>query len=258
MVNKISCRNTILVLAEKYNQKLYRILNIEDTNIEIYSCKEDESPLRRIEPSFVIIDCGFEIELGLKVLEKIKNVLPSVPVILITDKSSEEHAIQAFRLGAREYLRKPIDIFELQDTIQEILKLKRDSRERRVQFVPKIRADSGEFLSFRNTDKPVNLLASLNYIEQNFTEEICLSECAKIANLSKYHFCRLFKKHMGLSPMEYVNMRRIIKAKDLFSREDYNNTEISLTIGFNDYGTFLRNFKKITGLTPKKYRESLE
>ena len=76
-----------------------------------------------------------------------------------------------------------------------------------------------------------------------------------MANLSKYYFCRNFKKHFGTSPMKFVTLVKINKAKELLKREDLRVKEVASHAGFNNLGTFIRQFKKAEGLTPTSYKE---
>ena len=257
MENKIHIRASILVFAEQAQQKLYRSFSLKGENVEIYSCREAFYLIKDCQAKIIIIDCGINIKLALKILEKTKYSHPHIPVILLTDKSSEEYAIQAFRLGVREYIRKPVNISELKKTIKHLLKVKRTVQEKRIPFVQNKRIDLEGALFLVKSDKPVNILAAIYHIEENLSEKISLADCAKRARLSKYHFCRYFKKHMGMSPMKYASSLRIMKAKQLLQRDDLSITEVSLSVGFNDYSAFSRCFKEIEGVTPKKYKDSL-
>ena len=256
--DKTMHKESILVFADKIYHRLYQAISPDGEMVEVYSCSEAFELIKDCQANIVLIDFGFEINKGLKLLKEIKTLHPSVPIILLTDTSSEEAAIKAFRAGAREYLRKPVNIFELQGMIKSLLEIKRTSNERRLPFVPSRSGSFGELSTIPTTDKPTNLLLAIRYIEENLTDKICLTNCAKEANLSKYHFCRNFKKYMGMSPMKFVMAMRISRAKELLQRDNLNIIEIALEVGFNDYSCFIRGFKKFTGLTPKKYRDSLK
>ena len=60
-----------------------------------------------------------------------------------------------------------------------------------------------------------SVLRSISYISNNLASEITLEQLAAEAHLSKYHFCRLFKKHFAMTPMEFIACLRIRKAQDL-------------------------------------------
>jgi AraC-like DNA-binding protein len=151
-----------------------------------------------------------------------------------------------------------VNIFELQQTIKSLLKIKRSSKEKRSPFFPIISSDNETPAITATTSKPLNLLNIIHYIEEKLDEKICLTDCARKANLSKHHFCRNLKKYIGMSPMRFVTFLKVGRAKELLQREDLNITEVALEVGFNDHSSFVRGFKKLTGVTPKKYRDSIK
>ncbi len=95
------------------------------------------------------------------------------------------------------------------------------------------------------------------YIEQNYTARISLDVLAEHANLSKYHFCRLFKKLTGRTPFEYVNYLRVNEAIALISDTSASITDIAYQVGFNDANYFCRVFKETTGYTPSSIKSML-
>jgi len=248
--------SSIIVLAGKTEQKLYRAFSIEGEKIKIYSCKEAFNLVEEFQATVIIIDCGYEIGLGLKLLKNIKKAHPNTPVIMLTDKSSEDTVIQAFRLGARDYLKKTIDIFDLQNRIRDLLKINRNSREKRTRYYPNQNAALGNLSSIVNTDKPMSILAVIKNMEENLSDKIDLENCAKQANMSKYYFCRYFKENIGMTPMKFLKHMRINKSKKLLLNKNISSTEVGFAVGFNDYSTFSRNFKILIGMSPNKYRKT--
>lgn len=96
----------------------------------------------------------------------------------------------------------------------------------------------------------------LHYINQHFTEEISINELSQMFNMSESSLSHEFKKYSKKSVYEYVLYKRIIKAKEMLI-SDSNLTQISLDCGFNDYSNFLRIFKKISGCSPREYKNLL-
>jgi transcriptional regulator GlxA family with amidase domain len=102
----------------------------------------------------------------------------------------------------------------------------------------------------------VNLHKAIRFIENNLSQVIHLDRVAKEANIGRYHFCRLFKKRVGISPMRLVTFMRIEKAKKLLEKAELTISDVASDSGFNDISSFIKQFKKITGLTPAGYRKS--
>ena len=94
----------------------------------------------------------------------------------------------------------------------------------------------------------------MNYIESNYNTDITYPELAKLLNVSKYHFCHLFKEATGKTVVQYINDIRIDKAYNLLKNTDMNITQVSMSVGFNDMNYFSRLFRKHKNVSPSKVR----
>ena len=95
---------------------------------------------------------------------------------------------------------------------------------------------------------------AIEYIKENFYQNIKVSEISKIVNFSEYYFIKTFKNYTGTTPHEYLSNYRITTAKLLLSTTDLTVTDIAVKVGFSDANGFIKSFKKIMGTTPLKYR----
>ena len=95
-----------------------------------------------------------------------------------------------------------------------------------------------------------------DYINDNLAENLNLSKIAEIANISTYHFARLFKQKTGYSPHQYILQHRIEKAKTLLSKTNLSIVEIAYSIGCSSQSNFTSLFRQKVGTTPQKYRQS--
>jgi AraC family transcriptional regulator len=103
---------------------------------------------------------------------------------------------------------------------------------------------------------PRQLRLAIAYIQAHLNEEICLDAIADELGFSRYYFCRLFKQSTGFSPYQYVIRCRIERAKQLLKKGDESIAEIALTCGFSHQSHLHRHFKRLTGVTPKKFINS--
>jgi len=95
------------------------------------------------------------------------------------------------------------------------------------------------------------------YIESNFSEKLVLSEIAKHAYFSSFHFHRLFSLVVGETVNNFIVRKRIEKAAGLLIHQnEIPITEISETIGFTSLSSFSRSFKKFYGISPIEFKES--
>lgn len=93
------------------------------------------------------------------------------------------------------------------------------------------------------------------YIDNNFYDKISIEELARIANLSRYHFSRLFKELTNKTPSEYLNQVRVDKAEALLKYSDMNVTEVALSTGFSDPNYFSRVYKKYKNVSPSSVQK---
>lgn len=101
-----------------------------------------------------------------------------------------------------------------------------------------------------------NINRAINFLREYYNEDYSLEEVAKIANLSTYHFIRVFKNETGKTPIEYLLDFKIDKAKSLLTNKDKSISEICYDCGFNNPSHFTRVFKYKTGVTPSIYRKN--
>lgn len=92
----------------------------------------------------------------------------------------------------------------------------------------------------------------LQYITENYAETIYIDDLANFVNMSRYHFCRFFKKYIGMTPIEYLNLIRINDAYKLLLTTNITVTEAALQTGFENLSYFTKIFKKYKGISPSK------
>ncbi len=97
---------------------------------------------------------------------------------------------------------------------------------------------------------------AIDHIRKNFEKKITLEETASMVYLSPAYFSRVFKEEIGETFNYYVNKIRIEAAKKLLLNEKVPLVEISSMVGFEGQSYFSKVFKKLTGVTPGKFRES--
>ncbi|MBI1927481.1 helix-turn-helix transcriptional regulator [Candidatus Poribacteria bacterium] len=98
---------------------------------------------------------------------------------------------------------------------------------------------------------------ALDFIHTHYYEHhLSLKQIARKACLSDSHFCRHFRREVGMSCVQYLNHFRITRAKPLLSESKQTITAIASAIGFDNLTHFERVFKQIVGQTPSEYRNA--
>lgn len=208
-----------------------------------------------LNSSLAVIDCNFLGNRGLEALKSLKTAMPSLPVIFTTSQSTEDLCLNAFRLGARDYFKKPLVTKDILKSIELILRYKKKREKRgRTNVLLDIYADN-ILLEATSQNVSPNIEKTKKFIEENYNQPLSLQLLAKIACMSKYHFCRIFKKQVNMTYTKYLNTIRIKEAKRLLNTSLLSITEICFQIGYNDLTYFERVFKKLENCSPSSYRK---
>ncbi len=109
---------------------------------------------------------------------------------------------------------------------------------------------SKPILASRRDDK---VIAILHYLNAHLTEEIRIDDLAQRFYISKYHMMRRFKEETGYTIHHYISEKRLLLAQQ-FLQQGSSLTEVALSVGYQDYSTFSRAFKKQFGYIPSKSR----
>ena len=103
-----------------------------------------------------------------------------------------------------------------------------------------------------NSLKNDPIFLSIKFIDENIEQKINLDSLAKTYGMSLSQFSSLFKKHMNISPLDYIIEKKLEHSKNLL--KNYSVTEVSFMLGYENISYFIRLFKSKYGLTPKQFK----
>ena len=95
------------------------------------------------------------------------------------------------------------------------------------------------------------------YLDKNYKGKCTLAGIAARVNLSPNYLQTIFRRAMGVTPLEYVTRRRISEAKRMIAMESLSFSEISAELGFSSQSHFNKVFLERVGVTPNEYRRQL-
>lgn len=95
---------------------------------------------------------------------------------------------------------------------------------------------------------------AIQCIWERYEESLTVTDLARSAILSKYHFCRTFTRVTGVSPGRFLAAVRIFQAKRLLLATAMNVTDISFAVGYSSLGSFTNHFTDSVGVPPGRFR----
>lgn len=218
---ELSC-NLLKYLIAKYH------LPIE---IEGQAASGDEALelIFSLKPDIVFLDIEIPNHNGIEVMEKVQaSYTGTIKFIIITAYSYFEYAQAALRLGAKDILLKPVEPKQFIETMERVM-------------------------GYKYTDNS-SFNEILEYINNNYESCRGLEDCARHCHISPNYISRMFRKYTDVSFITYINELRIKKALELMKDTDLSIKEISRKVGYNNLNYFYKNFKAVTGTTPKAYK----
>lgn len=118
---------------------------------------------------------------------------------------------------------------------------------KQLQSIPSVKLQTKRDLCRR-------ILQGKEFIDSNFTQALTIDQIARAAGMSEYHFFRLFKQTIGLSPYQYILSCRLNNSVKLL-KTDHSVSDVAIAMGFSDIYAFSKAFKKHFGVSPKGYAE---
>jgi two-component system, response regulator YesN len=98
----------------------------------------------------------------------------------------------------------------------------------------------------------------INHIDMNLTESLSLRILSDQFSINSSYLSTIFKKEMGITITEYINQQKVRFAITLLNKTDTQIQNIASQVGIDDVNYFIKVFKKINGMTPKEYRDSIK
>lgn len=214
------------------------------------SMKRAQQFLQSQKVDLMISDIEMPGGSGLELIRWVRDNYPDIQCIFYTCHAEFSYCQEAIRMGAADYVLKPIPYGELEAIIDRTLKQVKANRE--VKGLQDMWSDLSEQQS---ENKPSLVETVKQMIKDNLAIEMSREELAQKVFVNPDYLSRLFKKETGMSLSEYMIQKRLMLAQQLLEATDLSIVEISGRTGFSYSSYFVRIFKKKIGITPQQYRE---
>lgn len=198
-----------------------------------------------------LLDIAMPGMTGLDAAQKIREKDEQAIIIFLTAFDEFDYARQAIRVQALDYLLKPVADDELLTVIEEGMRMIRMEIKR---ALPSFSGEDMDKDSMADVKKSVIKKQISDYIEENYINDLSLTDVAGALHYSDPYFCKIFKDCFGKSFILYLTELRIEKSKELLMDLTVNVKDISEKVGFRDSNYYAKVFKRMEGMTPSEYR----
>lgn len=228
------------------NTKLFYVI---DGEIVIETKKES---FTAVEGDMVLIPAGTMHNFHLSKLNFAKKYWLHVDIFSGTDNFFQHYSLPyKIHVGKNNYI---------ESLFQSILKLYKSktlcdrlSVSSMICSILSFYAEQGDYQDNNAVYDEID--ATIAHIKANYSLHFTLNELAKVASLSPSYFVRKFKERTGYSPLHYVNVLKIDKAKTMIEQSTEPINSIMEKLGFLDSAHFSKLFKSYTGYSPVQFRK---
>ena len=205
-------------------------------------------------PDIVLMDIEMPGIDGIEAAKRILAQYPDCKIIFVTAYSLFNYAYEAVRMGACDYILKPVDPDDVERSVLRCIRQIETERQLK-DMAPVVESlsESG------NYDKTTLMMEHVRtYLQHNYMlYDVSLDSISDILHINSSYFSQLFKRSFGVKFVDYLTDLRIRAAKDFLKDPFLTMAEVSGMVGYESPNYFTRVFKKTTGCTPTEYRRTI-
>jgi DNA-binding response OmpR family regulator/two-component sensor histidine kinase len=243
----------VLIVEDNQNIRTFLRENLESN----YRIKEASDGLDGLEraladpPDLIISDIAMPRMDGMELCRRVKSNIDTshIPVILLTARTSLVYKVDGFEKGADDYITKPFNMRLLAARIKNLIESRRALRE---QF-SKTFDLSPSHLVLNSLDE--ELLSQIkNVVDKHIDDSnFSVEKLASALNMSRTQLYRKLKSLTGKSPNQIIRSFRLERAAQLLKSGQYNVSDVTYMVGYNDLKSFREQFKKEYDVSPSEY-----
>ncbi|MCR5291193.1 MAG: response regulator [Treponema sp.] len=231
--------------------------------------KQGKELIQNVHPDIVITDIRMPGMDGIEMIHEIKQAIDASgdswseepEWIIISGYNEFEYARQAMQMGVQEYLLKPVEDQQLEEALQrckERIDKKRHIKRITTAATKENSASIKFFTEYQGalSDGEDYVSQTVSIIRSRYVQGITIESVAEELGISSGHLSRLFKKETGYTFTDYLMYERISVAAQLLRDTDKKIYEIADLVGYEDVRYFGQLFKRVTGFTPKEFKNN--
>ncbi|MNO19968.1 putative response regulatory protein [compost metagenome] len=270
-----------MVVDDEYNTRMgvsYTLQQWGGSGIEIGMAENGMQALNMLherEYDLIITDIRMPLMNGIELLTALREEQNEIAAVLLTGFAEFEYAQLGLRLGAVDYLLKPVQQSALIETAEKALNMVQAAKAKKEQAMRHMpqelnsslaglagdeehgKNNAGDDLLRLKTSNEYVIKAA-RYIQEHIADILTIKDVASHVHLNPSYFSVLFKEEVGLTFIDYVTRLRMAKAKELLEGSILSLDVISEQIGLQTTSYFIRMFKKFEKVTPKQYRDLIK
>ncbi len=221
------------------------------TVIEASNGQEGYEKIVKEKPFLIISDILMPVEDGISMLKRIKKnkEINTIPIFMLTAKTSEESKIDCLSLGADDYIEKPFSLEFVKWKIKNIL---HSREELKVRFSKIITSEPSEIEVDSNDEKFIKKLIKI--IEDSMNDDqLSVEYLASEIGMSRANLYRKVQAIVNDTPVNFIKTIRLKRAAQLLKKNELYLSEIAYMTGFNNQKYFGKCFQKEFKMSPTEY-----
>jgi len=224
--------------------------------VEVCLPRNAVAAIAQASPNVVIFEFENPDAAQLQLLQTIKRLHSSIPILMITSAHGEDLAVWAFRSRVWNYLVTPVPLRELKSNLQQLAKIARarDAVGRDIESPGTVMPLSKIPQEIRSEQAAMQRI--IEFLRKEHTSPVRVTKLARECGMSRYAFSRLFRSSHGVSCREYVMRLRIETASRMLESPHESVTEVAIAAGFSDASYFARIFRKHMRKSPIEYAKA--
>lgn len=252
---------------EEVNAHLPKVLIVED-NLQIatfiksliqkdYTCMTAENGRTGLSlassflPDLIVLDEMMPIMSGTEMVKSLKQIprLAHIPIIMLTAKSDNNTENESIKLGVDAFMSKPFEPQVLISRIRQLIKARKEIQSSmRIEAITEAKPIEAE----SPVEKQLAKIAEV--IEENISDsDMNVNFVCEKTGIPNKQLYRLIKKHIGITPLDYIRRVRLQKAAMLLEQQRFTVSEIAYMVGFGSPSYFAKCFQKEFSVKPSEY-----